>query len=256
MPSTEPHPDGERLQKVLATAGVASRRGAEELIADGRVEVNGEIVTEFGRRVDPRRAVIHVDGKRIVLDPGLRYYVVNKPRGVLTTMDDDRGRKTVANLLTTAQKAGVIPRGARLFHVGRLDADSEGLLLLTNDGDLTHRLTHPSYGIEKVYLAEIPGPLRPATRKRLLEGVELDGRPVEVHAMSVIQKVGSRVLVELVVHEGRKHVIRRLLEEVGHPVSRLVRTRIGPVRLGQLPPGQVRALTMDEVGELHAAVGL
>jgi 23S rRNA pseudouridine2605 synthase len=247
---SSPHPDvaGERLQKVLAAAGVGSRRACEDLIAAGRVAVDGEVVRTQGRRVDPRSAVIHVDGSRIVLDDNLTYLVLNKPRGVLSTMSDEKGRPSVADYLKG--------RETRVFHVGRLDADSEGLLLLTNDGELAHRLTHPSFGVEKTYLAEVPGPIRGDVKKRLMAGVELEDGLVKVDKFRVVDNLPGKVLVEVVLHEGRKHVVRRLLDEVGHPVSRLVRTAMGPVQLGALKPGGLRRLSRPEISSLYDAVGL
>ncbi|HEV2087501.1 MAG TPA: pseudouridine synthase, partial [Cryptosporangiaceae bacterium] len=206
------------------------------------------VVQAQGRRVDPRTAVIHVDGQRVIVDDTMVYLALNKPRGVLTTMSDDRGRPTVGDY--------VADRESRVFHVGRLDADSEGLLLLTNDGTLAHRLTHPSYGVRKTYLAEVPGQVRNDVKKRLLEGVTLEDGPVSVDAFRIVDHLPGKVLVEVELHEGRKHVVRRLLEEVGHPVSRLVRTAIGPVRLASLKPGKLRHLTRPEVGELFSAVDL
>jgi 23S rRNA pseudouridine2605 synthase len=246
QPEVEPQP--ERLQKVLAAAGVGSRRACEELISLGRVAVNGEVVTVQGMRVDPRSAVIHVDGMRVVLDDTLVYLALNKPRGVLSAMSDDKGRPTVGDY--------VADRNQRVFHVGRLDADSEGLLLLMNDGALAHRLAHPSFGVLKTYLVEIPGPMRPGVRKQLLAGVELEDGLVAVDRFKVVDDLPGRVLAEVTIHEGKKHVVRRLLEEVGHPVSRLVRTAIGPVQLGTLRAGTLRRLTPVEVGELHRAVQL
>jgi 23S rRNA pseudouridine2605 synthase len=240
--------DGVRLQKVLAKAGVASRRAAEELIAEGRVSVDGVIVREMGRRVDPDTAVVHVDGSRIVVREDLVHLALNKPRGMLSTMADDRGRPCVGDL--------VADRGDRLFHVGRLDADTEGLLLLTNDGDLGHRLTHPSYQMEKTYLAEVTGLVARDLGRRLRDGVELDDGPVAVHSFKMVDSHAGRSLVELVIHEGRKHVVRRLLDEVGHPVQKLVRTAIGDVRLGNQRPGRIRALNHTEVGSLYRMVGL
>ena len=241
-------PDGVRLQKVLAQAGVASRRAAEELIAAGRVSVDGQVVREMGRRVDPDTAVVHVDGSRIVLRDDLVHLALNKPRGMLSTMSDDRGRPCVGDL--------VAERGDRLFHVGRLDADTEGLLLLTNDGELGHRLMHPSYEMQKTYLAEVVGQVPRDLGRRLRDGVELDDGPVAVHSFKLVDSHAGRSLVELVIHEGRKHVVRRLLDEVGHPVQRLVRTAIGDVRLGNQRPGRIRALTRPEVGSLYRAVGM
>jgi 23S rRNA pseudouridine2605 synthase len=241
-------PDGVRLQKVLAQAGVASRRAAEELIAAGRVSVDGQVVREMGRRINPETAVVHVDGSRIVLREDLVHLALNKPRGMLSTMSDDRGRPCVGDL--------VAERGDRLFHVGRLDAETEGLLLLTNDGELGHRLMHPSYQMEKTYLAEVMGLVPRDLGRRLKEGVELDDGPVAVHAFRLVDSHAGRSLVELVIHEGRKHVVRRLLDEVGHPVQRLVRTAVGDVALGNQRPGKIRALNHAEVGSLYRAVGL
>jgi len=241
-------PEGVRLQKVLARAGVASRRAAEELIAAGRVSVDGEVVREMGRRVDPDRAVVHVDGSRIVLREDLVHLALNKPRGMLSTMSDERGRPCVGDL--------VADRGERLFHVGRLDADTEGLLLLINDGELGHRLMHPSFEVQKTYVAEVAGQLPRDLGRRLRAGVELDDGPVAVDSFRLIGSVAARAMVELVVHEGRKHVVRRLMDEVGHPVLRLVRTAIGEVRLGDQRPRRIRPLTHAEIGSLYRAVGL
>jgi 23S rRNA pseudouridine2605 synthase len=234
--------EGIRLQKVLAAAGLGSRRACEELIADGRVTVDGEIA-ELGTRVDPDTAVIHVDGDRIVVRDDLVYLALNKPRGVLSAMSDSRGRRTVGDL--------VGDRPERLFHVGRLDADSEGLLLLTNDGELAHRLMHPSFGVLKTYLATVPAPVGREVGRRLRAGVVLEDGPVAVDSFRVVQTHGRQALVEVVLHEGRKHIVRRLLAEVGHPVSRLVRTRIGPVHLGGQRAGTVRPLTRSELADLH-----
>jgi 23S rRNA pseudouridine2605 synthase len=244
----EPEHQPERLQKVLAAAGVGSRRACEVLIAQGRVSVDGEVVRVQGSRVDPRTAVIHVDGLRIVLDDSLVYFAFNKPRGVLSAMSDDRGRPTIADYVSQ--------RKERVFHVGRLDADSEGLLLLTNDGELAHRLSHPSYGVLKTYLAEVPGPLRSGVKKQLMTGIELEDGLAKVDKFRVVDNLPGKILVEVVIHEGRKHIVRRLLEEVGHPVSRLVRTSMGPVQLGSMRAGAVRRLSANEIGELHRAVDL
>jgi len=246
--NTEARPDGVRLQKVLAQAGVASRRAAEELIAAGRVSVDGKIVREMGRRVDPETAVVHVDGSRIVVRDDLVHLALNKPRGMLSTMADDRGRPCVGDLVAERQD--------RLFHVGRLDADTEGLLLLTNDGDLGHRLLHPSFEVAKTYTAEVMGQVARDLGRRLRAGVELDDGPVSVHAFKLVDAHAGRSLVELVIHEGRTHVVRRLLEEVGYPVQRLVRTAIGEVRLGEQRPGRIRPLTRPEVGSLYRTVGM
>jgi 23S rRNA pseudouridine2605 synthase len=231
----------ERLQKVLAAAGVGSRRACEQLVADGRVTVDG-VVARLGDRVDPATAVIHVDAGRVVTDPRRAYLAFNKPRGVLSTMDDERGREALADYLTGVRE--------RVFHVGRLDADSEGLLLLTNDGDLAHRLTHPSYGVAKTYLCQVPGPVPRAVGRALRAGVMLDDGMARVDDYRVVDTVKRAALVEVVLHEGRKHIVRRMFEEVGHPVQRLVRTAVGPVRLGGLKPGAVRRLTRAEVAAL------
>ncbi len=243
--STGPEQPVERLQKVLAAAGVGSRRGCEELIAAGRVTVDGR-VAELGDKVSPTSAVIYVDGERVVADAGLVYLAMNKPRGVVSTMADERGRAALTDLL------GNVPQ--RVFHVGRLDADSEGLLLLTNDGSLAHRLAHPSFGVAKTYLAEVEGPVRRGVGRELLAGVELDDGPARADSFRVVDSVPGRVLVEVVVHEGRKHFVRRLLAEVGHPVGRLVRTAIGPIKLGDLKPGRTRRLNRGEIAALFRAV--
>ncbi|MDT4917956.1 MAG: rRNA synthase [Pseudonocardiales bacterium] len=231
-----------RLQKVLAAAGLGSRRACEELIAGGRVTVDGK-VAELGSRADPQTAVIHVDGNRVIVRDDLVYLALNKPRGVLSAMSDSRGRRTIGEL--------VEDRPERLFHVGRLDADSEGLLLLTNDGELAHRLMHPSFGVLKTYLATVPGPVGKEVGRRLRAGVVLDDGPASVDAFRVVQAHDNQAIVEVVLHEGRKHIVRRLLAEVGHPVSRLVRTRIGPVHLGGQRAGTIRPLTRAELADLH-----
>jgi pseudouridine synthase len=241
-------PGGVRLQKVLAAAGVGSRRHCEELIGQGRVEVDGQTVRRYGARVDPERQVIKLDGRRIPAREDLVYLALNKPAGVLTAMSDDRGRPTVSDYLTGQPE--------RLYHVGRLDFGTEGLMLFTNDGELAHRLTHPRYGVAKTYLADVPGPVPKVLARRLLTGVELDDGPACADRFRVVEQAGSRALVEITLHEGRKRIVRRLLAAVGHPVSRLVRTRIGPVVLSDLPPGTTRPLTLAEVGELYAAVGM
>ena len=245
---SEPAEEGVRLQKVLASAGVASRRKAEELIRSGRVKVDGIVVKEMGTRIDPDQAVVHVDGTRITTRTDLVYLALNKERGVLSTMSDDLGRPHVGQMLED--------RSERLFHVGRLDMESEGLLLLTNDGDLAHRLTHPSYGVAKTYVAEVPGPIPKDLGKRLRAGVELEDGPARVDSFDVMDLHANRAVVEVVIHEGRKHIVRRLLEAVDRPVSRLVRTQIGPVQLGHQRPGTLRKLNPVEVGQLYKAVGL
>ncbi|MGH3913976.1 MAG: pseudouridine synthase [Pseudonocardiaceae bacterium] len=237
-----------RLQKVLAQAGVASRRAAEEMIARGRVQVDGAVVREMGVRVDPEQVVIHVDGMRLELRADVVHLALNKPRGVHSTMADDRGRPCVGDY--------VAQRAQRLFHVGRLDTDTEGLLLLTNDGELAHRLMHPSSRVMKTYLAEVPGPVPRALGRTLRAGIALDDGPVAVDGFRIVQALPGKVLVEVVLHEGRKHIVRRLLAQVGHPVLRLVRTAIADLSLGQQRTGTVRMLSQGEVGGLYRAVGL
>lgn len=232
--------EGERLQKVLARAGIGSRRVAEQMIDEGRVRVNGEVAV-LGRRVDPEHDVVAVDGTPIGTAQGLAYRLLNKPAGVVATADDPQGRPTVVQL---------VPAEPRVVPVGRLDADTEGLLLLTNDGQLHHRLTHPSFGVEKEYLAEVEGTLTPGTLQRLRYGIELDdGRTAPARASSPAPN-----LLKLTLHEGRNRQVRRMCEAVGHPVVRLVRTRIGPLTDPQLRPGTWRDLTRDEVRALERAV--
>jgi 23S rRNA pseudouridine2605 synthase len=237
-----------RLQKVLASAGIGSRRACEELIAQGRVEVDGRRVTEQGLRVDPRIAVIRVDGERVPTAPGLAVYAFNKPRGVVTTMADEQGRPCVGDYL-----AG---RRERLFHVGRLDSDTEGLLILTNDGELAHRLGHPSYEVDKTYLATVTGTVGPPVLRALRAGVELDDGTARCDAARVVQQLPDRAMVELVIHEGRNRIVRRMMDAVGHPVLDLVRTRVGPVHLGQQRPGVLREISGPELRSLYTAVGL
>lgn len=243
------HAEGVRLQKVLAAAGMGSRRACEVLIDEGRVQVDGRVVREQGRRVDPRSAVIHVDGMRVGLDTDLLHLALNKPRGVITAMHDPEGRPTVGDFVADRRDKG-------LFHVGRLDADSEGLVLLTNDGELGHRLSHPRYEVSKTYLADVLGPIPRGVGRKLREGVELEDGIAKVDSFRLVSATGKRVLVEIVLHEGRKHVVRRMMAEVGHPVQRLVRTQIGPLVMGDLKPGRLRRLGVVDVGALYKAVGL
>jgi 23S rRNA pseudouridine2605 synthase len=247
-PDRRTEPAGIRLQKVLSQAGIASRRAAEELIAEGRVTVDGEVVSQMGRRIDPSVAIVRVDGHRVELREDVVHLVLNKPRGMLSTMSDDRGRPCVGDL--------VAGRDDRLFHVGRLDADTEGLLLLTNDGELGHRLMHPSFEVPKTYVAEVTGTIPRDLGRHLRSGVELSDGMVQVDSFKVMDVQGGRAMVELVLHEGRKHVVRRLLDEVGHPVQRLVRTAVAGVRLGNQRPGTLRPLNRPELGSLYAAVEL
>ncbi len=237
-----------RLQKLLAQSGIASRRKCEELMLDGQVEVDGEVVTRLGTKVDPRTAVIRVEGKRLPPVSENVYLALNKPRGVVSTMSDPEGRRTLSDF--------VAERPERLFHVGRLDTDTEGLILLTNDGDFAQRVAHPSYELEKTYVAEVPGPVSRATVRRVLDGVALEDRPVQVSSFRVLSSHRDKAIVELVIHEGRNRIVRRLLEEVGHPVQRLTRTAIGPVPVTGLRPGELRELTRDELGTLLDAAKL
>jgi 23S rRNA pseudouridine2605 synthase len=239
-----------RLQKVLAQAGIASRRACEVLISEGRVEVNSEVVLEQGRRVDPERDVIRVDGARIPPPRRHRYLALNKPRGVVATMDDPEGRRTIADLLDTRQL-----RNERLFHVGRLDTDSEGLLIMTNDGDLAQRLAHPSYEVPKTYIAEVAGVVSEQTLKRLRRGVTLEDGPVKPTSVKIVSSVGDKTLLKITLQEGRNRIVRRTMEAVGHPVRRLSRIGIGPVRLGNLKVGEYRELTREELGGLLDLTG-
>ncbi len=244
----DPRPaDGIRLQKVLAQAGVGSRRVCEDLIAAGRVTVDGKKAI-LGRRVDPERAVIHVDGDRVITDVRLVHYALNKPRGVVSTMEDEQGRRNLTEFTTGINE--------RVFHVGRLDVDSEGLLLLTNDGELAQRLSHPSHEITKTYRCQVTGYAGPAIARRMAQTITLEDGPVTVKDFRVIDESGDQTLVELSVHEGRKHIVRRLLAEVGLPVNRLVRTAIGAVRLSNLKPGTLRRLRPDELASLYRDVDL
>jgi 23S rRNA pseudouridine2605 synthase len=230
---------GERLQKVLARTGVGSRRVCEDLIVDGRVTVNGEVPV-LGRRVDTAVDVIELDGVPLPVRPGLVHYLVNKPSGVVSTAEDTHGRPTVV---------GLVPPEPRVYPVGRLDMDSEGLIIVTNDGELTHRLTHPSYGVPKEYLVQVEGEPAPGDVRRLREGVELEDGPTAPARVSVV----APSLLRMVIHEGRNRQVRRMCEAVGHPVTRLVRTRIGPLADPSLTPGSYRPLTFDEVRGLAAA---
>jgi 23S rRNA pseudouridine2605 synthase len=243
-----------RLQKLLAQSGVASRRRCEELMLAGEVEVDGEVVTRLGTKVDPRTAVIKVSGKRLPPVSDHAYLVLNKPRGVVSTMSDPEGRRTLSDLVAEQNIGGApVPR---LFHVGRLDTDTSGLLLLTNDGDFAHRMAHPSFEVEKTYVAEVAGRMAKGTVADLLAGITLDDGPVQVRRARLLDTTGDRSIVELVIHEGRNRIVRRLLDQVGHPVRQLSRTRFGPVELGTLKSGQLRELTDDELGALLELVGL
>ncbi|MEV8536929.1 pseudouridine synthase [Streptomyces sp. NPDC051211] len=238
--------EGERLQKVLARAGMGSRRACEELIEQARVEVNGEIVLEQGKRVQPKDE-IKVDGLTVATQSYL-FFALNKPAGVVSTMEDPDGRQCLGDYVTN--------RETRLFHVGRLDTETEGIILLTNHGELAHRLTHPKYGVKKTYVAAITGPLPRDIGKRLKDGIELEDGYARADHFRVVDQVGKNYLVEVTLHEGRKHIVRRMLAEAGFPVEKLVRTSFGPIELGDQKSGWLRRLTNTEVGMLMAEVGL
>ncbi|MGW0659706.1 pseudouridine synthase [Streptodolium elevatio] len=240
--------EGVRLQKVMAQAGIGSRRACEELIYMGRVEVDGQVVREQGLRVDPTKVEIKVDGLRIPTSSGEVYIALNKPAGVVSTMYDPEGRPTLAEYVTDHEQ--------RLFHVGRLDTETEGLILLTNHGELSNRLTHPSYEVTKTYLAQIQGPIPRDLGKRLKEGVELEDGLARADSFRIIDQLGKTYMVEVVLHEGRKHIVRRMLAELGFPVERLVRTKFGPIQLGDQRPGRTRRLSNEEIGLLFREVGL
>ncbi|WP_017540535.1 pseudouridine synthase [Nocardiopsis baichengensis] len=241
-------PGGIRLQKALAQAGVASRRASEELIAEGRVSVDGQVVRRFGARVDPESSEIRVDGMLVNTAPDRLYFALNKPRGVVSTMWDPEGRPTLSDYAGQTEE--------RLFHVGRLDTETEGLILLTNDGELANRLTHPRYKVVKTYVAKVPGPVPREVVRAVRKGVELEDGPVQVDSFRVVENHEPKALVEIRLHEGRKHIVRRLMEAVDSPVSDLARTQVGPVGLGTLKTGTMRALTAREVSELYTAAGM
>ncbi|RMB58991.1 pseudouridine synthase [Tessaracoccus antarcticus] len=240
--------EGVRLQKVLAAAGIASRRASEIMIDKGRVEVNGKVVTEQGMRVDPERDKIRVDGSRIPPPRRHIYVVLNKPRGVVATLEDPEGRPTLSDYLPRTRE--------RLFHVGRLDTETEGLIILTNDGELGHRLSHPSYEVRKTYMVEVAGNMDNKTFRRLEKGLRLEDGPVKPDKLKLVSRTETRSLLNVTLHEGRNRIVRRMMEAVGHPVDRLSRIGIGPVRLGQLPVGQTRDITPEELGALMDLVGL
>jgi 23S rRNA pseudouridine2605 synthase len=249
LPKTHPgaEQEGERLQKVLARAGMGSRRACEELIDQRRVEVNGQIVTEQGLRVDTDHDEVKVDGLTVATQTYL-FFALNKPAGVVSTMEDPDGRQCLGDYVTN--------RETRLFHVGRLDTETEGLILLTNHGELSHRLTHPRYGVKKTYLAAIQGPLPRDLGKQLKTGIELEDGWARADHFRIVQNTGKNYLVEVTLHEGRKHIVRRMLSEAGFPVDKLVRTSFGPIPLGDQKSGWLRRLTNTEVGMLMQEVDL
>lgn len=243
MSAPEPRSDGERLQKVLAAAGVASRRVSEQLIAAGRVTVNGQVVDELGSRIDPAVDKVAVDGTAVQLDVDKRYVMLNKPTGVVSTMKDERGRPDLREFTVDYEE--------RLFNVGRLDADTSGLLVLTNDGELAQVLAHPSFGVEKTYIATVRGIVKPATLRTLTTGLELDDGPIAADRAKLVGEPSrGKSIVEVTLHSGRNRIVRRMLAAVGHPVLELVRRQFGPLHLGPLPLGRSRELTTLEVGRL------
>ena len=240
-------PQGERLQRVLARAGYGSRRSVEQLIVEARVRINGR-VAELGNRVRADRDAVTVDGIPVPTDPGLRYLALNKPRGVTSTLRDRHAEVSLAELIPAGE--------ARVVPVGRLDRDSEGLMLLTNDGELGHRLQHPTYGVEKEYLVEVAGDMPDRALRRLTDGVELEDGVARAVAARVVSRRPGRTAVRITMAEGRKREIRRMLAALDLRVDRLVRVRVGPVRLGRLAPGEVRPLSVDEVRDLYRVTGL
>jgi len=233
---------GERLQKVMAAAGVASRRVSEQLIIEGRVRVNGEVVRELGSRIDVAVDRLEVDGIAVQLDASKHYVMLNKPTGVVSSMRDDRGRPDLTQFADRYE--------VRLFNVGRLDADTSGLLLLTNDGEVANVLAHPSFGVTKTYIATVRGSVMPATMAKLMRGIELDDGPIAADKARLVQASGGQSIVEVTLHSGRNRIVRRMLDAVGHPVTALVRRQFGPLKLGSLRSGDTRELTKIELGQV------
>lgn len=257
----DPHvAGGQRLAKVLAHAGVASRRAAEGLISAGRVAVDGVVVTTPGVRIDPERHNVTVDGTRLLTNPDVVTLMLHKPVGVVTTMEDPQGRPTVGQIAQqwVDEHAAELahPQAVRLVHVGRLDTATEGLLLLSNDGDLTHRLMHPSFEIAKTYVAIVDGQVEAWVPRKLRRGIVLEDGPIAADKVTVKDSGPTGSIVEITLHSGRNRIVRRMLAEVGHPVTRLARTRLGNLSISGLAPGQIRRLTADEVAALQAEVGL
>lgn len=241
--------DGVRLQKLMAQAGVASRRVCEQMIEEGRVTVNGELVTELGVRVNPDKVEVHVDGLRIQTNEKLVYMAFNKPAGVVSSMEDPDGRPDISHFLRKSMSQ-------RVFHVGRLDVETEGLLLLTNDGELANRLTHPSYEVPKTYLVQVPGPMDQGIGAAMKKGIRLEDGVSRVDTFKLIDSTPGHILVEVTIHSGKNRIVRRLFEAVGHPVEKLVRVQMGPVRIGSQKQGTIRNLSKVEIGELLASVGM
>ena len=247
MTTDEPNadaPEGVRLQKVLAAAGVASRRVVENYIVEGRIEVNGHVVTELGRRIDPATDHVSVDGVAVQLDTAKRYYMLNKPRGVVSSMRDEQGRPDLTQFTADLDE--------RVYNVGRLDAETSGLLILTNDGELAHVLAHPSFGVSKTYIAKVKGRVTPQVIQQLKNGIDLDDGPIAADKARILQQQADErhSMVELTLHSGRNRIVRRMMDAVGHPVVDLVRRSFGPLNLGTLRSGQLRPLTSAELGQL------
>lgn len=241
--------DGVRLQKLMAQAGVASRRVCEEMIEEGRVTVNDQLVTELGVRVDPAKVSIQVDGMTIQTNDKLVYMVFNKPAGVVSSMEDPDGRPCITNYLRSSMTE-------RVFHVGRLDVETEGLLLLTNDGELANRLTHPSYEVPKTYLVQVPGPMEPGIGAAMKKGLRLEDGVTRVDEFKLVDSTPGHVLVEVTIHSGKNRIIRRLFEHVGYPVEKLVRVEMGPIHIGSQKQGTIRNLSKVEIGKLLASVDM
>ncbi|MDO5721119.1 MAG: pseudouridine synthase [Actinomycetaceae bacterium] len=245
----DPHvADGVRLQKVIAQSGVASRRNAEKLMEAGRVSVDGKVVRQLGTRIDPKRQVVHVDGERLFLEDSPVTLALNKPMGVVSTLEDPDGRPCLADYVEDYPQ--------RLFHVGRLDIDTAGLILLTNDGELAHRLMHPSWEVPKTYVATVSGEVPRGLRRHLLRGIELEDGPVQVEDFQINDHYGDMTIVQIRLHEGRNRIVRRIFEQVGFPVVELVRTEFGPVKIGRLHPGVTRRVTGPVLSALYSSVGL
>ncbi len=249
-----------RLQKVLAQAGLGSRRRCDDMIAHGRVEVNGEVIDVMGARVDPATDLVRVDGKRIPAPNDNAYVMLNKPRGIVTSMADEQGRPDLSSMLARreappqAGKSMPAEGAPRLVHVGRLDTDTSGLLILTNDGELAHKLAHPSFEITKTYVALVEGSVPDTLGAQLKAGIELDDGPAQVDRFQVKDRSRGRSLIELEIHMGRNRIVRRLMAAAGHPVLELTRTAFGPLNIGSLSAGKMRDLTRDELGALFDSV--
>jgi len=241
--------EGVRLQKLMAQAGVASRRVCEEMITEGRVTVNGEVVTELGVRVNPADVIVQVDGMTVQTNDKLVYMAFNKPAGVVSTMEDPDGRPCIKDFLRDSMNE-------RVFHVGRLDVETEGLLLLTNDGELANRLTHPSYEVPKTYLVQVRGPVESGIGAELKKGIRLEDGVSRVDSFKLVDSAPGHVLIEVTIHSGKNRIVRRLFEAVGYPVEKLVRVEMGPVRIGSQKQGTVRNLSKVEIGHLLASVDM